>query len=289
MRPDTARRCKSALEAPHAMIYFAAEAEQEFTSLGLERGRMTYFAGRAAPMGAVGPGVVAATFYNFSPRAVAAEIPRAWSLASPDAVVDARLRAADGALHRMLGEDVLRSEEVAEAAELAREAGHACAPEGRPLFAGHADLPWPHAPHLRLWHALSLLREFRGDAHVGALQAAGLSGLQALVLQTSSGEGFTEEAAKLTRGWSDDEWDRARDELRERNLIDAESAITASGADLREEVEAATDERSMAPWLRLGDDRVDRLTSIGAKLSKQLAKAGAFPAELFQAGSPRRA
>ena len=33
---------------------------------------------------------------------------------------------------------------------------------GRPLYAGHADLAWPDAPHLVMWHALSLLREHRG-------------------------------------------------------------------------------------------------------------------------------
>ena len=49
----------------------------------------------------------------------------------------------------------------AEAAELAREATTACTPQGRALYAGHAALPWPDAPHLVLWHAITLLREYR--------------------------------------------------------------------------------------------------------------------------------
>lgn len=288
MQPDIARQCKSALEAPHAMIYFAPEAEQEFGALGMKTGRMSYFAGRAAPMGAVGAGVVSATFYNFNPRAVAEEIPRAWSIAAPADVVAARFRAVDTALGRMLGEEMLNSEEVAESARLATEALQACKPDGKPLFASHADLEWPQTPHLRLWHALSLLREFRGDAHIAALQGSGLGGLQALVLQTGSGEGFNENAAKRTRGWSEEEWVATRHELQERGLVDDGGALTTAGEELREQVEAATDAQSMAPWNHLGAEKVERLTGHGAKLSRALVKAGAFPRELFAAGSSRR-
>ncbi len=282
MQPDIARQCKSALEAPHAMIYFAPEAEQEFTALGLERGRMAYFAGRSAPMGPVGAGVVAATFYNFNPRAVATDIPRAWSITAPEAVVDARFRAAESALRRMLGDEVADSGEVDEAADLAAEATRACDPAGKPLFAAHADLPWPEGTVLRLWHALTLLREFRGDAHIAALQTAGLTGLQALLLQTATGEGLNEAASKATRGWSDEEWQQARRELCEQGLVDADGGLTEQGSQLREQVEAATDAQSMQPWIHLGSAKVERLAAHGATLSKRLVKAGAFPRELFQ-------
>ena len=45
---------------------------------------------------------------------------------------------------------------------------------GRPLYAGHAALPWPTDELLALWHAASLLREHRGDGHVATLLQAGL-------------------------------------------------------------------------------------------------------------------
>ncbi|MCC5698181.1 hypothetical protein LH612_34120, partial [Klebsiella pneumoniae] len=147
-----------------SMIYFAPEAEKNFTALGLEPGRMSYYAGRAAAMGPVGPGVVAATFYNFNPASVAKSIPRAREIAAPQVVLTARFEAADAALHRYLGAEVLESELVGRTAQLAQEAALACTPEGKPLFAAHADLPWPQEPHLKLWHAATLLREFRGDA-----------------------------------------------------------------------------------------------------------------------------
>jgi Helix-turn-helix family len=55
-------------------------------------------------------------------------------------------------------------------------------PEGRPLFAGYAALPWPEDRYLQLWHAHYLLREFRGDGHISILASEGLSGLEALLL-----------------------------------------------------------------------------------------------------------
>ncbi|MER7011294.1 hypothetical protein ABT324_07685 [Saccharopolyspora sp. NPDC000359] len=274
-----ARRAKNALEVIHSMIYFAPEADDGFAELGLERGRMSYYAGRAAAMGPVGAGVVAATFYNFNPESIAKHIPRAWSIASPSAVLDARLRAADAALRRMLGE--VDSPAIAEAAELAREASQACHPEGKPLYAAHADLDWPAEPHLQLWHAITLLREFRGDAHIAALQRAELDGLQALVLHSSTGDGFTPTAARELREWSEDQWAATEQELRERGLVGDDGGVSQAGLALREEIEAETDMMSMAPWRALGDAKVEALIDTGRGLTRALLKAGAVPRDLF--------
>ncbi|MER7079804.1 hypothetical protein SAMN02982929_00303 [Saccharopolyspora kobensis] len=277
---EIARQAKNALEVIHSMIYFAPEAADGYAGLGLERGRMSYFAGRAAVMGPVGPGVVAATFYNFNPVSVAEAIPRAWSIAAPSTVVETRFRAADAALRRMLG-DAVDSAAVAEAAELAREASRACAPDGKPLFAAHADLDWPDEPHLQLWHAVTLLREFRGDAHIAALQRAELSGLQALVLHSSTGEGFKPSAARELRGWSESQWAEAEQELRERGLVGEDGGISQAGTALREEIEAGTDAMSMAPWRALGEEKVAALMDNGRELTRALLKAGAIPRDLF--------
>lgn len=287
MTSETARHSKHALEALHAMIYFAPEAGEQFAELDLRSFQLAYFAGRAAPMGAVGAGVVAATFYNFNPEAVADSIPRAWSIATPQDVVSARFRAADAALRRLLGDQV-DSAEVAEAAQLARSASEACTPEGRPLYAGHADLDWPEEPHLQLWHAISLLREFRGDGHIMALQRAGLSGLHAVVLHTATGETMAEEFTKRSRGWSDQQWTQAQRELRDQGLLDDDNAVSEKGAVLREEIESVTDELALAPWAHLGADRVERLTKLGGGLSKTIVKAGAFPKDAFTATSSGR-
>jgi hypothetical protein len=275
-----AARAHRATDSLHACVYFAPEADEEFTAIGLRPGRMGYFASRSAPMGPVCAGVTAATFYNFNPTLVARFIPRAWTLASVEDIVAARLRVADRTLRRLLGDGAPQAPAVIEAAELAREATVGLPPQGRPLYAGHADLDWPDEPHLVLWHASTLLREFRGDGHVVALLRAGVTGLDALITHTATGRGFTVAAAKVTRGWSDEEWDAAAGDLRARGLLD-DDGLTEAGVRLRESIEAATDELGAAPWERLGVERTQRLIELGRALSRTLVTGGAFSSEIF--------
>ena len=174
------------------MIYFAPEADEEFTAVGLRPGRMGYFASRSAPMGPVPAGVTAATFYNFNPALVARHIPRAWGAGRVERHPRRAVRAADRALRRLLGDEVVAGARVAEAAELARAATVACARTAGRCSPPTPSLDWPAEPHLVLWHAITLLREYRGDGHVAALLAAGLSGLDALITHTATGRGFTD-------------------------------------------------------------------------------------------------
>lgn len=232
-------------------------------------------------MGAVGAGTVTAAFYNFSPELVARHIPRAWTLAEPARVLEARWRAVDAALRRLLGDDALRSDELAETSTLARRATEACRPEGRPLFAAHAELDWPRAPHLVLWHAVTLLREHRGDGHLAALLSHDLDGAEAIVSHTATGRGFVEEAARTLRGWSDEQWAAAADRLRERGVLDEAGALTTAGEDLRRGVEAATDRMAAAPWRHLGQAGTERIVEIGRPLSRLAVGRGAFPDGVF--------
>jgi hypothetical protein len=272
-----ARRAHNATNSLHSLIYFAPETEHYLTGVGLRGNRMCYFAGRAAPMGAVGPAVVAATFYNFNPALVARSIPAAWELATPAAIIEARYVAVDAALTRLLGEDVIASADMVRLAELVRAAAATLTPEGRPLYAGNADLSWPEAPHLVMWHALTLLREHRGDGHVCALACAGLSGIEALLTHTKTGKGFLTEFAQASRGWSQDQWDAAEAGLRDRGLLDADGQLTEAGQTLRSEVEAITDRMDAAPWQALGDERTEEVIAIAKAMSRAVAAAGAFP------------
>jgi hypothetical protein len=277
MTSPLVRRAHNATNALHSLIYFAPEAEQQFTALGLEPGRMCYFAGRSAPMGAVGPGVVAATFYNFNPALVAQCIPRAWELASPSAIIAARFVAVDAALRRLLGPEVIASAEMTTMAALVREAAGACSMEGRPLYAGHADLDWPAEAHLQFWHGLSLLREHRGDGHIAALVASGLSGIEALVSHTATGQGFVPEFAQASRGWRQRDWDEAVARLTARGLLDSDGGLTAAGQELRAHVEQETDRMAAPPWLHLGEERTEEVIRIGKILTRAALSAGAFP------------
>ncbi|BBA98896.1 hypothetical protein RVR_5269 [Actinacidiphila reveromycinica] len=283
MTLKAARHCNAALNPLHSLIYFAPEAEREYTAIGLEPGGMGYFASRSAAMGAVGAGTVAATFYNFNPALIARFIPRAWEAAQPSAVLDARLRAVEGALRRVLGEDAADDPEVAEAAALAATATEACAAPGRPMYAAHADLDAPKAPQLALWHAAALLREHRGDGHITALAGAGLDGLEALITHTATGAAFTPDFARATRGWSQEEWDAGCERLRERGLLDADGALTPAGTELRREIEDTTDRLAVDPYRHLGEAGTARLTEIAARLTRKAAENGAFPAGLSAA------
>lgn len=276
MDETVARRLWRTLEPIHACIYFAAEAGEEYQAIGLKGGRMGYFASRSASMGPVPADVVIATFYNFHPEVVRRAIPDAWSLASPDEVLAARFRAVDRLLRRLLGEDTAASEGVIEAAELARTATQACTSEGRPLFAGHASIDWPSEPHLALWHAVTLLREFRGDGHVAALLAEGIDPCAALVLHGASG-GFPLPLLRASRAWPDDVWAATEERLRAEGLFADDGTLTPDGVALRQRVEDITDRLAAPPFEALGADGCERLTELGRPLGHVIVEAGAFP------------
>ncbi len=262
VEPATARRLWRALEPLHAFVYFVPEGPAEYSAVGLKGARMGYFASRSAPLGPVPAEVVIATFYNFAPGVVHRAIPDAWARARPSDVLAARLRVVDTALRRLLGDDGVGSAEVTEAAELARRAAAGCSPQGRPLYAGHAALDWPDEPHLALWHAITLLREFRGDAHIAMLVAEGVGPCDALQLHSTSWE-FPKDLLKATRAWSDDEWGAAGARLVDAGVLSAAGDLTEAGGALRQRIEDATDRLALAPWAELGADGCARLLELG--------------------------
>ncbi|HWS39105.1 MAG TPA: hypothetical protein VN408_40980 [Actinoplanes sp.] len=271
---QAAREAWRSTEPLHGMIYFVAEARDRYVALGLDPSA-GYFASRSAAMGPVGPGPVVATFFNFNPALVARALPAAWATTTPEAVLTARLDGAGAALERLLG-DVVESAEIREAADLARRAAESAGayPEGRPLFAAHAGLPWPERPHLVLWHAQTLLREFRGDAHVAALLLAGLTGLEAVVLHVGSGQ-VPIRFLQRSRGWSDEQWAGAVDGLRDRGLLEKdEPVLTGEGRELRASIEAATDRAAVAAYRVLGVDGCARLAELTRPMSRTVVKSG---------------
>src|SRR5262249_53734193 len=139
-----------------------------------------YFAGRAAPLGAVAAAPVTASFFSFAPRMVARALPGVWELLAPRDALAVRSAGAVAALHRLTG-----GQDLTAAADrlLSVADGLDCA--GRVLAAANAALPVPgdREPAARLWHAATLLREHRGDGHFAALVAADIDGCEALVLR----------------------------------------------------------------------------------------------------------
>jgi hypothetical protein len=269
-----ARKTWRTAEPLHGMIYFVPEAAEAYAALGIT-GRDGYFASRAAPMGAVSAEVVISTFFNFNPELVQAAIPKAWSVTSPEALVAARLTAVDGAFRRLIGDDVVHSDEMRQAADLARgmAEGASAHIEGRPLCAGHAQLPWPDAPHLVLWHAQSILREYRGDAHIALLVTHGLSGIDALLTHAAAGD-VPPHLLQSTRGWSNADWEAAATSMRTRGwLADTdELTFTDWGAAQRLEIEDQTDHLAAAPYAALGEEGCAKLRTLTRPWSKAFSE-----------------
>jgi hypothetical protein len=297
--PIIARKTWRTAEVIHGMVYFAPEAQERYVALGLsdERvadsgagapdaspvlrmpGRMGYFASRGAALGPVSSEVIVATFFNFNSELVRAAIPEAWRIADPSEILGARLEAADATLRRALG-DKIHGPEVAEAARLARRAAEAANehPQGRPLFAAHAALAWPDEPHLVLWHAQTLLREFRGDGHVAALLIEGLTGVEALVIHAATGE-VGASVLQDSRGWPDTEWNAAAERMRSRSLVGSSSelSLTEGGRAHRQWVEDRTDLLALPAYEALGEEGCARFRELARPLSSAILEAGLLP------------
>ena len=182
----------------------------------------------------------------------------------------------------MLG-DAVSAPEMERAAALARRAAERAAEryEGRPLFAAHAGLPWPDPPHLVLWHAQTLLREFRGDGHIAALVLHDLDPVEALGLHLATGDP-PESFLRGTRGWPDDEWEAGVERLMARGLVlrvvpsgahRASLTLTDRGAALREAIEAQTDGASVVAYESLGEEGCAELRTLARPFSRAVVDA----------------
>jgi hypothetical protein len=260
------------LEAVHAMIYFAPEADSRYTAAGLDRPG-GYFASRAAALGPVSAEVVISTFYNFNPALVRARIPAAWEKVSPQEMLRLRREAADEALAKVLPDD------LKEITELARRAAERATGmlSGRTLFAAHASLPWPEEPRLQLWHAQTLLREFRGDGHLAALLRHNISGIEALVLHAAEGE-IPAETLRKTRGWPEEKWAETVEDLRSRGLLNDEQLLSEKGRELRQSIEDETDRMNAPAYDVLSEQEKQRYVELATPLSKAVVDAGLIPA-----------
>ncbi|GAA2428916.1 SCO6745 family protein [Streptomyces macrosporus] len=268
----TARRLWTLIEPVHAVTYFAPRARAAFEEAGLRGFWRGYFAGRAAPLGEVGPGPVTAAFFGFAPTMVARALPGVWAMATPERALEARRTGARAALEPLLsGYDRLVEEAAALLVPVVEELD--CA--GRVLAAANRALPVPEGAVDRLWHAATVLREHRGDGHVAALVAAGLDGCEALVLR--AGIDLPRAELQPHRGWSDDQWQAARDRLTARGWLGLDGTATPEGRQAHRAVEEATDRAAARPWQALAPATADRLCRLLVPPARACATALRFP------------
>lgn len=255
------------------MTYFSPESRAAFDGLGYRGFWMGYFAGRSAPLGTVPAEVVTAVFYNFAPARVAKALPAAWKFASPAAALRAREDGAVATLRRY----GLTDGDVEAAAELAAKAARNAPLDGRPLFAANAALPWPTEPLAMLWHATTLLREQRGDAHVAVLASSGLSGRESNVLHAAAGR-VPPEMIMRSRDYDDGQWRQHQAELAERGLMDGSGALTDAGRDLKRHIEDTTDALALGALDALEDAEVEELFRALTPITRTVVAGGDVPA-----------
>jgi hypothetical protein len=270
-----ARRMFDLVEPIGVIPYSAEEPNEAMFALGFTNYWDTYFAGRAAPLGSSVPAeVVHALFYSFGPGEVARHIPKVWRTTTPEAAIAARQQGCVTALRRILG-DLLDAPELTRAVELLTRAATSAPLEGRPLYAALRTLPLPEEPVARLFHAASLLREHRGDGHVAALMAEGISGLEAHVLlaldmgipATSFGRIHHLPSALLSD---------LIEGLRDRGLVEDEKTFTPAGRQVKDRVEALTDDLAVVPYQVLDPEELDELMAALQPLTPKLLAAQDF-------------
>jgi hypothetical protein len=275
MSEHPARQLWISLETLHDVTYFAPEIRDAGLALGLRGYWMTYFAFRAAPLGLVGAPVTVATFAGFHPGMVGRALPAAWSRTTPEACIEARAQVATGVLHAV-GVD---PQACRTAAALLLPAIGTADPTGRALFAANAGIAPFHDPVAQLWQLASTLREHRGDGHVAALVAAGISGLEGHLLQVAFGR-FGSEDIRSVRGWSEDEWAAAGQRLIGRGYLQPSGeTLTATGQELVDRIEAQTDEAAWVGALAvLGSAVVDEVNALLSGSVDAVRKSGVLPA-----------
>ncbi len=264
----------------HAFVYFAPEAVEEYMTVGA-RGPSGYFASRSAPLGPVSAEVVTATFYNFSPDLVRSAIDGTWEIVSPEEMQRARWRAVKRILDSTVA-DAVTDVNVSEAIDIAESCVAGLSYAGRPLAAANAsvlarldDPVFVDNRLLRLWQLVTILREWRGDAHIGLLIAEPLDGCECTVV--SEHLFHMPGVIRSTRAWSEDDWSKAVDRLRSRGWLD-DDGVTEEGRAKRSLIERRTNEIDAAVWDGMTDAAVNRFGDLLEPAVKALTVGGYFAA-----------
>jgi hypothetical protein len=270
--PGLARQLWRRIEVIHAVTYFSPEPVNALRDAGYKGFWMGYFAGRAAPFGEASAELVMATFYNFAEARVRKAVPDAWTYAPPSAALDARLSGSVAAIRRAIGDA-----DVTGVVALARRAAESAPLDGRTLFAANAALPWSDDPIGVLWHAITLLREHRGDGHIAALVAAGVPGRESHVLHHPAPVGTPPAIMVIGRDFDEVEWTQRVGSAVARGLITEQGELTDVGRALKQDIEDRTDRVALSAYEVLSDAELQALLDGLSPIARAVIATGDFP------------
>ena len=123
-----------------------------------------------------------------------------------------------------------------------------------------------------LWHAQSVLREFRGDGHVAALLVAGVSGLQSI--DPARRPGQIDGKFLRAPGAGAATVGRRDGGLRSAGCSTARSSADRGGAGAAGRDRGDTDRLAVPAYGILGDQGAARLAELARPLSRTIVKAG---------------
>jgi hypothetical protein len=211
---------------------------------------------------------------------VARAVPGSWEAVAPETLCRVRAIAAAGALGEVCRVETRSS--LLASLPLLRRAVAACDGAGR-IMAGANRSLWPRIATAlgtgglgEAWQACTTLREHRGDGHVAALVANGVSGLEAHVLAAGT-KALPVGLLRDNRGWSAEEWDAATGALTRRGLLHADGRVTDAGRTLHAEVEELTDELAEPAYAAFGDAALEELCGVLAACAADVAASGLVP------------
>jgi len=268
----------------HAPAYRSRELRGRLAEVGVPEAMAAYLAQRSAPLGPASPQLVAATFYGFSPAAIAAHLPAVWERVSPAEVLALTFDAMRELLGRLIGDRLATVEELA---GLLGPVADAHPTAGRPLAAAWSSVPRPGEPLLDLWLATSVIRESRGDGHVALLVAEGIGPIESHLV-TQGDHPARRPMLEAMRGWTADELDTAAAGLRARGLLDADGGRTDEARALRRHIERRTDELSAEAWTAAGPSTVIRIADLATELLPPVLTSGTLLPPVLEMLKPRR-
>ena len=240
------RRNARSVQTTIGWIFWDPGAVARYEALGVP-GPLGYIGARSAPLAPAGPEAIIAAFGSITPVgirmafAVIQDFEALWA-ARDEAVVEGLRRYAPAIVEPLerWGPELWP---VVEELPFV----------GRPFAAAHLRMPRPEDPLLSGWHAVNVLREWRGDTHWALVAAAGLTGTEASVLH-NAWLGYERDWLPASRGSTAEEIAAAWDGLAAKGLVE-DGRVTEAGVARRQQLEDDTDRLTTLPWERLGEER----------------------------------
>lgn len=278
---QSARKAYESIEPFHVLAYFNPGLRAAREDLGIDA-HAFYVGARGAPLGDCDPSVVVSAFYNFSSSVITPGWEAARS-AGLQRVAGRRVQMLDDELRAILGKRV-NDPEIVELTARYTDIAASLPFGGRPLASAWASAAQPEQPHVALWHAIAVLREWRGDNHIAVLVNHGLDALDAVTFHEAEIADPTvrrrllgRKLVQITRGWSDDDWEASVDRLVDKGYAartETGHELTETGLVMYRAIEAETDAITAPAWS--GPD-VDDLLDRTRPYVKAVIDAGVLP------------